>query len=96
MKVTIKRTNLDSQNTFDVPAIIGEWTIMDILDYIALNHDPTIGYYRHSVCNHKICGRCAMRLNGKAIMACSERVEDEEILLEPLNNKIIRDLIIKN
>ena len=32
----------------------GGMTVMDLLDYISQNIDPSLGYYRHSVCNHGV------------------------------------------
>ena len=37
----------------------GTHTVMDVLDYIYEKLDGTLSYYRHSVCNQGICGRCA-------------------------------------
>ena len=37
--------------------VAGGMTVMDLLDYISQNIDPSLGYYRHSVCNHGVCGR---------------------------------------
>ena len=47
----------------------------------------------HSVCNQGICGRCGVRANGKNGLACVTRVWGEELLLEPKNNKVVKDLV---
>ncbi len=40
----------------------------------------------------RVCGSCAVRVNGKEILACSYRVIDGDTI-EPLNNHIVeRDL----
>ena len=79
---------------FDVPCD-GEATVMDVLDYISGHLDPTIAYYRHSACNHGICGRCLLRANGKAALACLTRVDSQkELVLEPAAGKqVVRDLV---
>lgn len=81
---------------FEVPVPKDEnWTVMDVLDYIAQNLDSSIGYYKHSVCNHGICGRCIMRVNKKTKLACLCVANDyEELVLEPMRKrKVIKDLV---
>ena len=75
----------------------GGMTVMDLLDYISQNIDPSLGYYRHSVCNHGVCGRCLLRVNGKPVLACIARVRDYggDLLLQPAEGaQAIRDLVI--
>ena len=48
-----------------------------------------------SCCLEEICGSCAMRINGKARMACSSLIEnlEEPIRIEPLSKfPLVRDL----
>lgn len=50
-----------------------------------------------SNCLEKICGSCAMRINGKAALACSALVDKLEhpIRLEPLSRfPVVRDLMV--
>src|SRR5277367_2468693 len=50
-----------------------------------------------SNCLEEICGSCAMRINGKARMACSALVDklEQPIKLEPLSNfTVVRDLAV--
>lgn len=78
-------------------SVTGGMTVMDLLDYISQNIDPSLGYYRHSVCNHGVCGRCLLRINGKPALACTARVRDYEgdLLLEPADrSRAVRDLVI--
>ncbi len=77
--------------------VAGGMTVMDLLDYISQNIDPSLGYYRHSVCNHGVCGRCLLRVNGKPVLACIARVRDYggDLLLQPAEGaQAIRDLVI--
>ena len=71
-------------------------TVMDILDTISENQDPSLAYYKHSVCNHGICGRCALMVNGRPGLACIERIEGGDTLrLAPLQGKtVVRDLVV--
>ncbi|MDR2669433.1 MAG: hypothetical protein LBC14_05725 [Desulfovibrio sp.] len=69
-------------------------TVMDVLDYISLHYDGSLAYYKHSVCDHGICGRCGLRINGKAALACTTIAETPLLLLEPLRKKdVVRDLV---
>jgi len=70
-------------------------TIMQALEYITLNQDPSLGYYAHSVCNQGICARCLVKANGKSVYMCLEKVGEEDLLLEPINDKVVRDLVVK-
>jgi len=50
-----------------------------------------------SNCLEEVCGSCAMRINGKARMACSALVDklDQPITVEPLSKfPIVRDLVV--
>lgn len=94
MKVTIKRTDPDREEVFALPDACRGGTVMDVLDYISLHLDPTLGYYRHSICNQGVCGRCVLKVNGKAALACARRVQEDELFLEPRNGRVVRDLIV--
>lgn len=96
MRIRVRRTGGENRiDVFQVPAVENQWTVMDVLDYIALNLDPSLGYYRHSVCNQGVCGRCAVKVNGRAVLACTSKIQGEDLLLEPINGKVIRDLIVE-
>lgn len=78
---------------FEVPAR-PHWTVMQALDYIAESCDSSLAYYRHSACCHGICGRCALKVNGKISLACATEIGvATELTLEPKNNKVLRDLV---
>lgn len=69
-------------------------TVMDVLDYISANHDGSLAYYKHSVCDHGICGRCGLLVNGKPALACTRTVVENDLTLEPLRKKkLVRDLV---
>jgi succinate dehydrogenase / fumarate reductase, iron-sulfur subunit len=81
--------------SFEVPTQT-HWTAMDALDYIALNLDSSLAYYRHSACDHGICGRCAMRIDGKVRLACSCELGDAALVtLEPAGAENVRDLVMR-
>lgn len=101
MKVKIYRKNPDTStdckfNIFEVPVPEKiNWTIMDVLDYIALNLDSSVSYFKHSACNHGVCMRCVLRVNGKPKLACTCIANQyDAICLEPLaNREVVKDLV---
>lgn len=99
MKIKVYRFDPDTgkepyYETFEVPAQ-ADWSVMDALDYIAEYFDSSLTYYRHSACDHGVCGRCGLKVNGKAALACVCAVgEEEEIILEPKVGDVIRDLVV--
>jgi len=70
-------------------------SVMDLLDDIARNIDPTLAYYSHSRCDRGVCARCAVRVNGQAGMACQMPIPPEgDILIEPAGRyRTVRDLV---
>ncbi len=83
---------------FDVPVIVDErWTVMDVLHYIRDHYDSSLSFYSHNVCDHGICGRCTLMVNGFPSLACTHVVINEaELVLAPLKNKqIVKDLVTR-
>lgn len=68
-------------------------TVMDLLEYLFEHCDSTLSFFAHSACNHGICGRCAVKINGKVGLACTTLVDGEDILLEPVNENVVKDLM---
>jgi len=88
MKISIKRENkfveyeIQSQNS----------TLLEVLTAIKTKMDSTLAF--NSGCRSGVCGSCSMIVNEKEILACSYKVQDED-LIEPLKNvKVIRDLVV--
>ncbi len=48
--------------------------MLDVLNRIKWEHDGSFSYRRS--CRHGICGSCAIKVNGKATLACKDRVSD--------------------
>src|ERR1051326_3813410 len=58
---------------------------------------PTMPIAYDSNCLEEVCGSCAMRINGRARMACSALVDqlDQPIRLEPFTKfPVVRDLAL--
>jgi succinate dehydrogenase/fumarate reductase-like Fe-S protein len=85
------------RETYEVPSADKPVKVMDILDYIYLHLDHTLAYYRHSSCNQGVCGRCAVKLNGKTVLACGAVIEPgtEKITLSPATGNVVRDLVVR-
>lgn len=73
-------------------------TVLDALIEVREYHDGTLSL--RCSCRSAICGSCAMRINGRARLACKTQVsslaaEGEEILVEPAGNMpVIKDLVV--
>ena len=77
---------------YDVPYEQGQ-TVLDGLRWIRVNHDPTLAI-RFSCINANACKECMMRVDGKTVYACTTRLAEREMTLEPLPNKqLVRDLV---
>ena len=80
--------------TVEVPYVPG-MTIQTLLRYIYENLDPTFAF-RDFRCGRGICNTCRVKVNGKVIRSCETPVhKEQEILLEPSNDRIIKDLVIR-
>ncbi|MGZ3514934.1 MAG: succinate dehydrogenase/fumarate reductase iron-sulfur subunit [Thermodesulfobacteriota bacterium] len=81
--------------TFQVE-IRKEMNLLEALFRIQDEQDGTLSF-RYS-CRGAVCGSCAMRVNGKDVLACRTHVEDlldKPTLIEPLPHfPVIRDLIV--
>lgn len=71
-------------------------SVLSLLKYIYENLDSSIAYPL-CLCRIGKCGNCAVRLNGKVVLACATMVKHgEELVIEPVNDKkVIRDLVVR-
>src|SRR5919108_196439 len=76
-----------------------EWAcLLDVLDLIKDRIDGSLAYRKS--CRMMICGSCGMRMDGRAVLACKERmkpiVERGHVpVISPMGNlPIIRDLVV--
>ena len=80
---------------YEVP-VDAETSVQDLLMYISDNLDPTLAFFKHAACKQGLCGRCILRVNGKACLACTTPVPPhiDTLTIEPISNeRIIRDLM---
>jgi len=103
MKFKVFRFNSESDvlphyKDYEIDVKPGE-VVLDILNRIKWEHDGSFSYRRS--CRHGICGSCAVKVNGKATLACKDRVSDlvetfgDELVIEPQNKeRVIKDMVI--
>ncbi|HKX39031.1 MAG TPA: 2Fe-2S iron-sulfur cluster-binding protein, partial [Burkholderiales bacterium] len=66
--------------------------VLDVLIYISEELDSDLSYRWY--CGSKMCGSCAMRVNGREILACWAAAE-AHMTIEPLRNlPVLRDLTV--
>lgn len=86
-----------SYDSYDLPFQPND-QLLDLLEKIKTELDHSLSYRRS--CRHGICGSCAMKVNGKPVLACSTPVRDlveefgRQLTVDPLDRtRVIRDLI---
>ena len=80
------------------PEIVQEWevaegvTLLEALTSIKTTKDPTLTF--RSGCRSSVCGSCAMRVNGREVLACTYKPNDGD-LVEPLRfAPVVKDLVV--
>jgi succinate dehydrogenase / fumarate reductase iron-sulfur subunit len=103
LKIKVFRFNKETDylpyyDTFDMDVNKDE-LVLDIMNRIKWERDGSFSYRRS--CRHGICGSCAIKVNGKATLACKDNVFDlvstfgQELTLEPQDIKrAYKDMII--
>lgn len=86
MKISINRNG--TLETFETP--FQSSTLLKALYHIKNNEENSLTF--SSSCRSGVCGTCAVRVNGKEVLACSYTVKEGD-LVEPLNyHEVQRDL----
>src|SRR3954468_14519050 len=82
----------EGYESFEVPFEPGQ-TVLDGLRWIRSHADPSLAV-RYSCINANACKECMMRVDGETVYACTARLTEHEMTLEPLPNKaLIKDLV---
>jgi succinate dehydrogenase/fumarate reductase-like Fe-S protein len=77
---------------FVVPFEAGQ-SVLDGLRWIRTYVDPSLAF-RFSCINANACKECMMMIDGSVEYACTERLREGEMLIEPLPKKtLVRDLV---
>jgi len=76
-----------------------EWvTLLDVLDLVKDKHDGTLAYRKS--CRMMICGSCGMRMDGRAVLACKERMKPivdaghVPVISAMGNMPVVKDLVV--
>ncbi len=89
-----KLDNAAHYQTYEVP-LEPRMTVMDVLDYIYENIDPSIAYHSHTSCHRRVCARCNVVINNKPGLSCHTEVTGD-LTIDPLPRyEVIRDLVVK-
>jgi len=87
MKINIRRETI-----VEYEVDMQDATLLALLQKIKTTQDATLTFA--SGCKSSVCGSCAMRVNGREVLACAYKVQDGD-LVEPLKNSpVIRDLVV--
>jgi succinate dehydrogenase / fumarate reductase iron-sulfur subunit len=105
MNITVKlrrqtaRHTQPIEQTYQLEVDPDRTTVLDALIKIRSEQDGSIGFRCN--CRNAICGSCAMRVNGRAGLACQKHIgevmgdQDVELVIEPMRNlPVIKDLIV--
>src|SRR5437016_4817351 len=103
MEVALKIWRVDGETgersleTYKVDA--PEWAcLLDVLDLVKDRIDGTLAYRKS--CRMMICGSCGMRMDGRAILACKERMKPivdaghVPVISAMGNMPIVKDLVV--
>jgi succinate dehydrogenase / fumarate reductase iron-sulfur subunit len=73
--------------------------VLDVMNRYKWEHDGSFSYRRS--CRHGICGSCAVKINGKATLACKDNVFElaqifgDELVIEPQSTKrAYKDMVV--
>jgi succinate dehydrogenase / fumarate reductase iron-sulfur subunit len=73
--------------------------VLDVMNKYKWEHDGSFSYRRS--CRHGICGSCAVKINGKATLACKDNVFElaqifgDELVIEPQSTKrAYKDMVV--
>lgn len=97
MKITVKRYDPSKDNApyevdYEVPHDDEYMTLLQALVYIHENEEPLAFDFS---CRGRMCGRCAMMLDGEPVLACVEPLTDGSHTVEPLAGvPVVKDLVV--
>lgn len=95
IKISVRRGDAEQGSyvqEFSVPYSEG-MSVLDALLWIRANEDSTLAV-RYSCINANACKECSVQINGEIEYACTARLTEGGVLVEPLANKThIRDLV---
>ncbi|WP_457597427.1 succinate dehydrogenase/fumarate reductase iron-sulfur subunit [Hydrogenimonas sp.] len=94
MKISIKRYHATRQppsitQSFEIEEGV---TLLEALQSIKAREDATLTF--RAGCRSGVCGSCAVRVNGREVLACAYKPKEGD-LVEPLRNEaVVKDLVV--
>lgn len=70
-------------------------SVLNVLEYIYRELDPTLAFFDHAACRQAACGKCMVKVNGAVKLSCKEPAHDT-MLLEPYSARVVRDLLCES
>jgi len=70
-------------------------SILDGLEYIYQNLDPSLAFFHHAACLQAACAKCMVKVYGKNVLACKQKLLEGQTQVEPYGKTVIKDLISK-
>ncbi len=67
-------------------------TLLESLTEIKCRKDPTLTF--RSGCRSSVCGSCAVRVNGKEVLACAYKPKDGDLIEPRRFAPLIKDLVV--
>ena len=93
VKVRIYRSQAGRHQEYEVP-LRDKMSVLNVLQYVSENYDGGLSYY--ASCRRGLCAGCAVKVNGKAKLACVELVTGD-VTIEPLSgDRVVKDLLIRS
>jgi len=94
VKITIRRYHAERtpqtvEQTWEIEEGV---TLLEALTAIKSGKDPSLTF--RSGCRSGVCGSCAVRVNGKEVLACAYKPKEGDVV-EPLRYaKVLKDLVV--
>ena len=87
MRVKIKRAKY-----IEYEVDLEDVTLLEALNHIKTTQDTSLTFA--SGCRSGVCGSCAMRVNGREVLACSYKLQDGDEISPLKNLPLVRDLVV--
>lgn len=95
MKISVKRFHKEREPqsiVMDFEVALEDCTLLEALTHIKRTRDASMTF--SAGCRSSVCGSCAVRVNGKEVLACAYKVQDGD-LIEPLRYMpVLKDLVV--
>jgi NADH-dependent fumarate reductase subunit B len=93
VEISVKRSNSNELQTYKVPFYNG-MTLLAALRYIGDNLDETLRF-RNYHCGRGVCTTCIVKVDGCVKRSCCTPLKaGEKYIVEPANDKVIKDLVV--